>query len=1056
MPPLSRLLGVILPTLAAIGVVAQGGQSPQWPRHNNGLNKVVEWDHYSYFVNGERLFVFSGEFHYWRYPVPELWRDLLEKIKAAGFNTFSIYNSWGYHNPSEGILDFDTGAHNFTTIMTLAKEIGLYIIVRPGPYVNAEANAGGYPMWLTTGEYGNLRTDDPKYTAAWKPYWKRVSEIAKPHLVTNGGNVIIWQTNSAAAGQWTNIAKRTLDTPKANYMQLLQETSRENGIDVPLSHNSPNMFGFSWSKDFSNATGNVDVVGVDSYPSCWSCNLSECTGTNGEYVAYQVAEYYTYFTIQSPTQPNFMPEFQGGSYNPWGGPKGGCPGDIGPDFTNMFYRNLIYQRVTAISLYMVFGGTNWGWSAAPVVATSYDYSSPITETRAIGSKYYETKLLTLFTRAVKDLAKTDRVGNGTGYTDNPAISTAELRNPDTGAAFYVTMHTHSPSDSLETFSLKVNTSFGALTIPQYDSKITINGHQSKIIVTDFKLQGNKTLLYSIAEILTRAIIEGKDVVVLWVPRGETGEFTVVGPGVRNAGVASPLEMRSAPSKTKVYRGVNNVTVTFTPTDFGMTVAYLTDGTRFILLDRETAYRTWAPTLGNNPLTPANETIIVQGPYLVRSATMNYQAKRLELTGDVDESTEMLIIAPKAAERVLWNGKAIPRGISDYGVIATFIESTVSPTSFKLPALGLWKHHDALPEIQRDYPVSNETWVSATKTTTPNRIKPARNNPILFVDEYAIHVGNHIFRATFPTTSSPPTSVFLDLTGGFAFGYSVWLNSKYLGSYLGLSYKGSGSSTFQFPNGTLELANSGKDNVLIIVMDNSGHELREGATDPRGIYHATLLGPASGGYNFTEWKIAGTAGSALGIRDIDPVRGPLNEGGLYAERVGMHLPGYPDDGPGWSSVNNGSSSASLGGTAGTGSKLVVSSPGIRIFRTVVPLHVPPELDVSISFKFSVDKAAKGSDAVRVLLFVNGYQYGRYNPHIGNQVTFPVPPGVLNYDGENTIAITVWNQREKEGDSVEVGVDWVVEYVHESSGSGYDVRTVGKDLRSGWSKERERFA
>lgn len=146
-----------------------------------------------------------------------------------------------------------------------------------------------------------------------------------------------------------------------------------------------------------------------------------------------------------------------------------------------------------------------------------------------------------------------------------------------------------------------------MTIPQYDSKITINGHQSKIIVTDFKLQGNNTLLYSTAEILTHAIVEGKDVVVMWVPRGETGEFTVTGPSVRNVAIGSPLETRPSPSKTKMYRGTNNVTVAFTPTEFGMTVAYLTDGTRFILLDRETAYRTWAPTLGNNPLTPANET-----------------------------------------------------------------------------------------------------------------------------------------------------------------------------------------------------------------------------------------------------------------------------------------------------------------------------------------------------------------------------------------------------------------------------------------------------------------
>lgn len=73
-----------------------------------------------------------------------------------------------------------------------------------------------------------------------------------------------------------------------------------------------------------------------------------------------------------------MPEFQGGSYNSWGGPEGGCPGDIGADFANLFYRNLIYQRVTAISLYMLFGGTNWGWLAAPVVGKSLSVAGPET------------------------------------------------------------------------------------------------------------------------------------------------------------------------------------------------------------------------------------------------------------------------------------------------------------------------------------------------------------------------------------------------------------------------------------------------------------------------------------------------------------------------------------------------------------------------------------------------------------------------------------------------------------------------------------------------------
>src|SRR5207253_3132463 len=67
--------------LHSFGIAAQNASSP-WPVHDNGLNDVVEWDHYSFKINGKRLFVFSGELHYWRIPVPEVWRDILEKIKA--------------------------------------------------------------------------------------------------------------------------------------------------------------------------------------------------------------------------------------------------------------------------------------------------------------------------------------------------------------------------------------------------------------------------------------------------------------------------------------------------------------------------------------------------------------------------------------------------------------------------------------------------------------------------------------------------------------------------------------------------------------------------------------------------------------------------------------------------------------------------------------------------------------------------------------------------------------------------------------------------------------
>ncbi len=101
--------------------------------------------------------------------MPELWQDLLLKIKAAGFNAFSLYVHWGYHNPSPEVLDFPTGAHDFTPILSYAKDTQFNVLFRPGPYVNAEANAGGLPLWLTTGAYGTLRNNNTRYTQAWEP-----------------------------------------------------------------------------------------------------------------------------------------------------------------------------------------------------------------------------------------------------------------------------------------------------------------------------------------------------------------------------------------------------------------------------------------------------------------------------------------------------------------------------------------------------------------------------------------------------------------------------------------------------------------------------------------------------------------------------------------------------------------------------------------------------------------------------------------------------------------------------------------------------------------------
>ncbi|XHG07467.1 hypothetical protein AWENTII_010610 [Aspergillus wentii] len=691
---MARIFHLFLALLSSIGLLAAA--ESQWPLHDNSLNTVVQWDHYSFQIHGQRIFVFSGEFHYWRIPVPGLWRDILEKIKAAGFTAFAFYSSWAYHAPNNHTVDFSTGARDITPIFELAKELGLYIIVRPGPYVNAEANAGGFPLWLTTGEYGTLRNDDERYTAAWKPYFTKMSQITSKYQITDGENTLFYQIENEYGDQWIgDPSDRVPNNTAIAYMELLEASARENGINVPLTANDPNMNSKSWGKDWSNAGGNVDAPGLDSYPSCWTCDISQCTSTNGEYVPYKVMQYYDYFQEVQPTTPSFMPEFQGGSYNPWAGPEGGCSENTGADFANLFYRWNIGQHVTAMSLYMLYGGTNWGSLAAPVTASSYDYSAPISEDRSIGAKYYETKLLALFTRCARDLTMTELIGNGTQYTDNIAVEAYELRNPQTNAGFYVTIHSNSSSGTNEAFQLQVNTSVGGLTVPSHGGTIRLNGHQSKIIVTDFTF-GSKTLLYSTAEVLTYAVLDDKPTLVLWVPTGESGEFSIK--GVKSGSVSNCQGC----SGMGFYQENGGLTVRFTQSS-GMSILQL-DDVRVVLLDRTSAYNFWAPALTNDPFVPETESVLIQGPYLVRGAKITEST--LAVTGDSVDATSIEVFAPQTLDTITWNGKEVKTTRTEYGSLRA---SLAAPPSIKLPSLTSWKTKDSLPERLPSYDDSGEAW-----------------------------------------------------------------------------------------------------------------------------------------------------------------------------------------------------------------------------------------------------------------------------------------------------------------------------------------------------------
>lgn len=295
-----------------------------------------------------------------------------EKIKAAGFNGISVYFDWGYHSPSPGAYDF-TGIRNVDWFLDLANEVGLYVIARPGPYINAEVDAGGFPGRLVRLP-ANLRSTDARYLR-WAYEWMgRIDAIIARHQLTSGtGSVIAYQVENELYDPPTN---------GQQYMQDLQNKARADGVVVPFTFNEPTL----GATLYITGLGAVNLPGFDSYPQGFDASDPQKWS--------QVPD----FTVNQPllqNSPLFSAEFQGGTTDVWGGPGyQNCYELTNANFENVFYKSLIGQGLTMINFYMTCGGTSWGWlpydgradSFITGVYTSYDYGAAIREPRVLTDK----------------------------------------------------------------------------------------------------------------------------------------------------------------------------------------------------------------------------------------------------------------------------------------------------------------------------------------------------------------------------------------------------------------------------------------------------------------------------------------------------------------------------------------------------------------------------------------------------------------------------------------------------------------------------------------------
>ncbi|KAF9220869.1 glycoside hydrolase family 35 protein [Gyrodon lividus] len=968
----------------------------------NGRTTDVLWDKYSLVIKGQRVFIHSGEFHTFRLPVPGLWLDILQKIKAAGFNAISVYTHMALINPSPGVIDFN-GYRALEPLYEAAKQTGIWIVLRPGPYINAETTAGGIAHWVTSQVAGELRTNATDWEAAWQDYIKGIITETSPYQISHGGPVIAIQIDNEYSQS---------PVTHAEYFAELEAVYHNSSIVVPLTANDPGE-----DRNWINGTGAVDVYGLDSYPQGFDCS-------NPTVWKPVVTNYYSYHESIDPSEPWYFPEFQGGSFDAWGPTAPGydqCRALTGADFENVFNLNLWASNAKLINYYMLYGGTSWGGLPFPGVYTSYDYGSAIAENRELTMKYPELKREGLFLRSSPEFYKTDYIGNSTSdavtITNSSAFVTL-LANPDTSTSFYIARQNDSISTATTRFKLNVTTSTGSFQIPRVASAITLSGRQSKVIVTDYSF-GLSKVLYSTAQVLYAGQIGGRDVLFLYGDYSQEHEVALVLTGTPR------FQAQSASISSTSADGVT--TITFLAGIDGLVTVWDSSAQLILYSDTVTAGTFWSPEIPSSESGDfanywqfgTNTSVLVGGPYLVRNATIS--GSTLALRGDLNEGVRLIVISPETVKAVTWNGipVAADATLTPYGGFFAQISPSTSVAAIAAPPLIGWKYADSLPEIQANF--SDADWTIVNHTTTNIPFKPYYGDGrVLYGCDYEYCENIVLWRGHFNATEDTK-SVNLSINGGEAFAATVWVNDVFLNTSYGNSTNNRNileetDDTFYFPPGSLSY---NQDNVITILQDNMGLNESGSAIDeeksPRGV-RGFMLDTG----DFGEWKVQGKIGGYTNYPD--KARGVLNEGGLYGERVGWHLPGY--DTSSWVSRD-------------LSEGLPDAAAGVGFFVTTFDLNIPEGFDVPMSFTFD-----QSSQPYRAQLYVNGWMMGKRVANLGPQYKFPVQPGILNYNGANTVAVALWAM---EPITISPTLQLIIDGVYEGGVGSIEVNNPG------WSAE-----
>lgn len=303
-----------------------------------------DFDSKGFLINQKRTFIVSAGMEYARVP-HQLWRERLLQLKRGGFNCIEIYTIWNYHEPVEGKFEF-SGDQNLDQFLALIKELGLYAIVRVGPYYCAEWDQGGYPTWLRFKPGLRVREDNPEFEKYVGRFFDKLLPTVMKHQITKGGSVILIQLENEHPKGWgTNMPN--------GYFKYLQSKSLAMGMEVPYF--------------FSGLHHATDPAGKG--------------------------------TLDDSKRPN--PWFSTEFWSVWYSQYGAKPTDA-----SIYDRRawkIIAHGGNGYNFYMAHGGSNFGYTNNDEDAATYDYGAAVGQAGDLRPLYFTFKRAGYFARSFQEI-----------------------------------------------------------------------------------------------------------------------------------------------------------------------------------------------------------------------------------------------------------------------------------------------------------------------------------------------------------------------------------------------------------------------------------------------------------------------------------------------------------------------------------------------------------------------------------------------------------------------------------------------------------------------------